>query len=71
MLNELHIDSIQQPTSTTTSIERDKINYQLRIEIFDRLLKFGIESVKDFIFYFLIIIKEFLRIDHYFVNVYK
>ncbi len=34
-----------------TSIERDKNDYQLIIEIFDWLLKFGIEPVRDFIFY--------------------
>ncbi len=37
MTKEIYIDSIQQ----STSIERDKNN-----EIFDRLLKFGIESVR-------------------------
>ncbi|CAF1073191.1 unnamed protein product [Rotaria sordida] len=42
ILNQHHIDSIQQPIMTT-SIERDKINHQLIIEIFDRLLKFGTE----------------------------
>jgi hypothetical protein len=41
MINELSIDSNQQ----FTSIERDKNN-----EIFDRLLKFGIESVREFLF---------------------
>jgi len=45
----IHIDSIQQPNSIA-SIERDKNNYQLIIEIFDRLLKFGIESVRKFYF---------------------
>jgi hypothetical protein len=34
-----------------TSIERDKSNYQWIIAIFDRLLKFGIEPIKNFIFY--------------------
>ena len=48
MLNGLHIDSTSQPTSTT-STEREKINYQLIIEIFDRLIKFGTESVSHFL----------------------
>jgi hypothetical protein len=50
--HEIHSESNQQSTSTI-SIERDKNNH----EIFDRLLKFGTESVKDFIFYLFIIMK--------------
>ncbi|CAF2387690.1 unnamed protein product [Rotaria sp. Silwood2] len=42
VLNEHHIDTIQQPIMTTSN-ERDKINHQLITEIFDRLLKFGTE----------------------------
>jgi hypothetical protein len=49
LMNFILIQS-NKPNSTT-SIERDKNNYQLIIEIFDRLLKFGIELVRDFIFY--------------------
>lgn len=38
--HEFHIDTI----------ERDKNNHQLIIEIFERLLKFGTESVSSLIF---------------------
>ncbi|CAF1191784.1 unnamed protein product [Adineta steineri] len=41
--NTFRIDSIQSQ-STSPTIERDKMNHQLTIEIFDRLLKFSNES---------------------------
>ncbi|CAF1478096.1 unnamed protein product [Adineta steineri] len=41
--NTFRIDSIQSQ-STSPTIERDKMNHQLTIEIFDRLLKFGNET---------------------------
>ncbi|CAF3986620.1 unnamed protein product, partial [Adineta steineri] len=41
--NTFRIDSIQSQSPSPT-IERDKMNHQLTIEIFDRLLKFGNET---------------------------